>query len=71
MGKLDAAIANRIARKMEALFGGPYPVGYKKLTGSQNAYRLRSGDYRILYEVDLRARAITIYTVEHRKQAYR
>ena len=71
MDKLDAVTADRIARKMEALFNGPYPVGYKKLRGSSIAYRLRSGDYRILYEADVKAKAITIYTVEHRKQAYR
>jgi mRNA interferase RelE/StbE len=71
MAKLDFGIAERIAAKMEMLLGGPFPMGYKKLKGGKNAYRLRVGDYRILYEVDSSAREITIYTVEHRGKVYR
>ncbi len=69
--KLDASIADRVVAKMETLFKGPYPAGYKKLKGTSNRYRLRSGDYRILYEVDFEAGAILICTVAHRKEAYR
>jgi mRNA interferase RelE/StbE len=69
--KLDPQLADRIVGKMETLYDGPFSVGYKKLAGSSNAYRIRVGDYRILYEVDQRSKTIRIYTVEHRGRAYR
>jgi mRNA interferase RelE/StbE len=56
---------------METLYSGPFPFGYKKLAGGSNAYRIRVGDYRILYEAEPRAKTIRIYTVEHRGRAYR
>lgn len=43
----------------------------EKLTGSQNAYRLRKGDYRVLYTVDDSAKTIIIYKIAHRREVYR
>ena len=58
--KLDPQLADRIVAKMETLYDGPFPFGYKKLAGGSNAYRIRVGDYRILYEVDQRSSTIRI-----------
>ena len=69
--KLDPRLAGRIVGKMEALYDGPFPFGYKKLAGGSNAYRIRVGDYRILYEADQHSRIIRVYTIEHRGRAYR
>ena len=69
--KLDPHLADRIVAKMETLYDGPFPFGCKKLAGGSIAYRIRVGDYRILYEVDQRSRTIRVYTVEHRGRAYR
>lgn len=60
-----------IIDKIKALKNGPRPFGSKKLLGSANAYRIRKGDYRILYAVEDKTKEITIYKVDHRKDIYR
>jgi mRNA interferase RelE/StbE len=61
--KLDAAIVD--------LEQHPRPHGCAKLEGSNNEYRVRVGDYRILYVVDDKAQIVTIAHVRHRRDAYR
>ena len=57
---------------LESLALNPFPVSkYKKLKGTSNSYRLRVGDYRILYEVHNRLKTIIVYRVRHRKDVYR
>lgn len=46
------------------------PYGALKLT-ADGGYRLRSGDYRVLYRIDDKARAAFLYRVKHRREAYR
>jgi mRNA interferase RelE/StbE len=41
----------RIFKAIEALASDPRPVGYKKLSGEENAYRIRIGSYRVIYEI--------------------
>jgi mRNA interferase RelE/StbE len=53
-----------------ALRTHPRPPGSVKLTGSQN-YRVRIGDYRIVYEVDDAEQIVTILRVAHRREVYR
>ncbi len=69
-----AALPNNYARlvsqHIESLKENPRPLDSKKLRGSQ-AYRLRVGMYRILYEIDDQAHTITVYRVKHRREAYR
>ena len=60
----------RIAERLLALEGNPRPFGVKKLRG-QAGYRLRVGDYRILFTMDDPARSVTIYAIGHRRQVYR
>ena len=60
----------RIVEKIAALRTNPRPVGMKKLTGLE-AYRLRVGDYRVVYEVDDPQRFVTIARVMHRSAVYR
>lgn len=71
LSKLDAALARRLTVEMGKLQDGPFPFGYKKLKGGVAAYRLRVGDYRVLYEVDAKSKTIRVYSVEHRSRAYR
>ena len=59
-----------IKRKVLALSETPRPFGCKKLTGDEG-YRIRSGDFRILYRIDDRAKEIVIYRVKHRREVYR
>ena len=46
-----------IISKIKALAQNPRPSGCRKLTGSKNDWRIRSGDYRVLYEIDDKAKA--------------
>lgn len=48
----------------------PRPIGVKKLIG-QNGWRIRHGDYRILYTIDDKVRIVKVYKVKHRKDVYR
>ncbi len=48
----------------------PFPEGYKKLKGFE-IYRIRKGDYRILYEFDKRLRQVRVSRVQHRSDVYR
>ena len=59
-----------IKRKILALSDNPRPFGCKKLTADEG-YRLRSGDFRIVYRIDDQAKEVVIYRVKHRKEVYR
>lgn len=59
----------RIATKIQALSEDPRPRGCEKLTG-QDRFRLRQGDYRILFEVDDPAATVTGVKIGHRGQVY-
>lgn len=60
----------RAADILDDLSSNPRPPGAKKLVG-QNGYRVRTGDYRILYTVDDRKRLVHIYRIGHRREIYR
>jgi mRNA interferase RelE/StbE len=49
--KLDKTLRARLIPKIEALADQPRPPGVKKLRSYQNAYRIRVGDYRVIYEI--------------------
>ena len=48
----------------------PRPIGIQKLTG-EKGYRIRSGNYCILFEINDKLKTISIYRIKHRKDAYR
>lgn len=58
------------AKKLLALQENPRPVGVKKLAG-RDGYRVRVGDYRILYAIDDGAHCVTVLAIRHRREAYR
>jgi mRNA interferase RelE/StbE len=62
---------NRVLETVEALTTNPFPHGVEKLSGSEHAYRIRLGDYRIIYEVVNEAGLVEIQRVRHRKDVYR
>jgi len=62
---------NRIVKRIQALAENPRPPGCEKLEGSDHTYRVRQGDYRILYDIDDEAGTIVIIKVRHRKDVYR
>jgi len=60
-----------IIEKIDALGDNPRPKGSRKLAGSECSYRIRSGDYRIVYTVDDGVRIVEVGRVRHRKDVYR
>ena len=70
MLKLIEKVAERMCTALNDLQVNPRPPGAKKLTG-QESYRIRKGDYRILYTIDDRARLVRVYRIGHRRDVYR
>jgi mRNA interferase RelE/StbE len=60
----------RVHKAIEQLSQNPRPVGVKKLRGEIDFYRIRVGDYRILYEIDDAAKSISITRISPRENAY-
>ncbi len=60
----------RIVSRIQALADNPRPPGGEKLSG-QERYRIRQGDYRILYEVNDARQAVTVVKIGHRREVYR
>ena len=56
---------------VEGLASNPRPAQVEKLAGSENAYRIRRGDYRVLFTVDDQKKAVVVYKVAHRREVYR
>ena len=61
---------NRVIAKIRALEDNPRPAGAEKLTGDDK-YRLRQGDYRILYEIKDRQLIVTVVMIGNRRAVYR
>ena len=61
----------RIAKAIDGLAGQPRPAGCTKLVGADNAYRIRVGDYRIVYQIEDRVLIVWIIRIAHRKDVYR
>jgi len=71
MRKLDRAIQERIIRRLEALGKDPRPPGVEKLEGVESTYRVRLGEYRIVYEIQDKILVVLVLKVGHRKEVYR
>ncbi len=68
--KLDRQIAERIKAATEALQDDPRPPGAKMLTGSHGLWRIRIGEYRIVYTVDDQRRIVRVAAAGHRRDVY-
>jgi len=71
--ELHALPANdwkRVVTKIEGLASDPRPPGTEKLSGAEK-YRLRQGDYRVLYSVDDSRKILVIVKIGHRRDVYR
>lgn len=68
---LPSKLAIKILESIEDLAHDPRPRGCKKLEGSESLWRIRKGDYRVLYSVDDDSRIVDIVAVRHRRDAYR
>jgi len=61
----------RITARIAALSRKPRPAGCEKLAGTTSRYRVRQGDYRVVYAVDDTARVVEVVKVGHRREVYR
>ncbi|MBI5882834.1 MAG: type II toxin-antitoxin system RelE/ParE family toxin [Elusimicrobia bacterium] len=69
--KLDRSVRERIIPKIDALVVNPRPHGAEKLAGVENRYRLRVGDYRVIYAIEDGLRLVIIAVIAHRRESYR
>ncbi len=69
--QLEAKDFHGIIREIKALAENPRPPGCRKLAASESDWRIRIGDYRVIYEIDDKARTIKVMRVRHRREAYR
>lgn len=69
--KLPNDVRTRINQALIDLETNPRPAGSTKLIGHQNRWRIRVGDYRIIYTIDDSAQQLTILRIAHRREVYR
>jgi len=67
---LDVASVNRIFPKIETLAINPRPTNCRKLRGEKNLWRIRIGDYRVIYAIYDESLKVDIIAVRHRSEAY-
>jgi mRNA interferase RelE/StbE len=70
LSSLPAFIHNKIVEDITTLADLPRPVGCKKLKGQRNAWRIRIGDYRVIYEIRDKELRILVIAIGHRKDIY-
>ncbi|MFC4139477.1 MULTISPECIES: type II toxin-antitoxin system RelE/ParE family toxin [unclassified Microbacterium] len=68
--KLDPQVRRRILAGIATLENEPRPAGVRKLAGYDDAWRIRVGDYRVLYEVVDELVLVTVFRVAHRREVY-
>ena len=72
--ELDALpdeVAERVLLAIEKLAANPRPAGVVNLQGFKHLWRIRVGDYRVIFSVDERARVVDVAHIRHRKDVYR
>jgi mRNA interferase RelE/StbE len=70
LDKLADAVFDRIDRKILALAENPRPTGCKKLRGYKDQWRIRVGDWRVVYIIDDAAKVVIVTRVAHRREVY-
>lgn len=67
---LSNPLLQRIFTKIENLSGEPRPSGCTKLQGFSDLWRIRIGDYRVVYSIDDNSKTIDIIRIRHRREVY-
>lgn len=68
---IDKKEIPRILKKVENLTNNPFPHGFCKLKDSTKSYRIRVGNYRVIYQVEKEIITVIIVAVRHRKDVYK
>jgi mRNA interferase RelE/StbE len=69
--KLPSKISHKLVEVAESLGETPYPIGTKKMIGNEGLWRIRVGDYRIVYKVEGHRLVVLIVKIGHRREVYR
>ena len=67
----DEKLRDRIEEKLGALVEDPYPSGVVKIKGHNTRYRIRIGDYRVIYDVNDGKLLILVVNFQHRREVYK
>jgi mRNA interferase RelE/StbE len=67
---LPSEVIARLLPKIRELSGNPRPAGCKKLRGYKDRWRIRVGNYRVVYAIDDTSKAVDIRRIAHRKEVY-
>ena len=65
--RLPGAMFQRVDERIQGLREDPRPPGVRKLVGTLEGWRIRVGDYRVIYQIDDDAQTVTIVRVKHRR----
>ena len=68
---LSHTVAERILEKVELLASNPRPSGCQKLRGHSSLWRIRVGEYRVIYSIDDNNHIVDVSVIRHRSEAYR
>ncbi len=68
---LPTRVVARVMPRIESLAASPRPPGCKKLKAGDNEWRIRVGDYRIVYEIDDTAKTVDVTRIAHRREVYK
>jgi mRNA interferase RelE/StbE len=68
---LTTHLFHRVVPRIRELAHNSRPPGCHKIVGSKNDWRIRIGDYRVIYEIDDRKRLVKVMRIRHRKEVYR
>jgi mRNA interferase RelE/StbE len=71
LSRLSSEIHDRVIAAIRALAANPRPPGCRKLTASKSDWRIRVGDYRVIYEIAHQTREVRVNRVRHRREVYR
>ena len=71
LARLSPSVHDLVITAIQALVTNPRPPGCRKLTASQHDWRIRVGDYRVIYEIADKSRVVRVNRVRHRREVYR
>ena len=69
--RLSKDLRTKISSAIDALAGDPRPQGYEKLEGSSDVYRIRCGDYRVIYRISDDVLLVLVLRARHRREVHK
>jgi len=71
MDRLSSQVHRRVSESILTLASDPRPPGCRKLVGGDDEWRLRVGDYRVIYQITDTVRVVRVNRIRHRREVYR